>query len=69
MIDHSKGRRLHLAVGAAALVLALAACGTSGEPATTAPPAPSTVETSAPPAETPSAAAPRPTTRCLPTTR
>ena len=58
MIDHSKGRRLHLAVGAAALVLALAACGTGSEPATTAPPAPSTVETSAPPVETPSAAAP-----------
>lgn len=57
MIDHSKGRRLHLAVGAAALVLALSACATSGEPTpTTAAPAPTAMETSAPPVETPSAA-------------
>ncbi len=62
MIEHSNGRRLHLAVGAAALVIALTACGTAGEPASPASPAPtataSATEPSASDASTTEASAP-----------
>ncbi|MGM1028384.1 MAG: sortase domain-containing protein [Actinomycetota bacterium] len=64
MIEHSNGRRLHLAVGAAAVVIALTACTSSGggspapaPPASTAPAAP---ESEAPASEAPSDAAPAP---------
>ncbi|GAA1420861.1 sortase domain-containing protein [Agrococcus citreus] len=58
MIDHSKGRRLHLAVGAAALVIALSACSTVGEPASP----------TASPAPTATASATEPTASAAPTT-
>jgi sortase (surface protein transpeptidase) len=58
MIDHSKGRRLHLAVGAAALVIALSACSTAGEPASP----------TASPAPTATASATEPTASAAPTT-
>lgn len=61
MIEHSKGRRLHLAVGAAALVIVLSACSTArGEQAPAASSAPTaTASATEPPASaSPSAAAP-----------
>lgn len=66
MIEHSNGRRLHLAVGAAAVVIALTACTSSGAaspapapPASTAPAAATAApESEAPASEAPSDAAP-----------